>query len=93
MKNKLKILLNKCYKNQYLYRNAIPDDYIVFLQEHEKNNGKWIEAMKEEYKFMQDNKVWELVSLPEGVNPLVANGILRPDEILTEMWRCIGFIL
>ena len=23
-------------------RNAIPDNYIVFLQEHEKNNGKWI---------------------------------------------------
>ena len=27
-------------------RNAILDDYIVFLQEHEENNGKWIEAMK-----------------------------------------------
>ena len=27
-------------------RNAIPDDYIVFLKEHEVNNGKWIKEMK-----------------------------------------------
>lgn len=60
-------------------RNVILDDYIVFLQEHDENNGmmedypinfrqamqdsnseKWIEAMKEEYKSMQDNKAWNL---------------------------------
>ena len=70
-------------------RSAIPDDYVVYLQEHEKNNGmmeddplnfhqamqdsnseKWIEAMNEKYKSMQDNKVWELVPLPEGVKPI-----------------------
>ena len=28
------------------------------------------EAMREEYKSMQDNKVWELVPLPEGVKPI-----------------------
>ena len=69
-------------------RSAIPDDYVVFLQEHEENNDmmeddpvnfhqamqdsnseKWIKAMNEEYKYMQDNKVWELVPLPEGVRP------------------------
>jgi hypothetical protein len=63
-------------------KNAIPDDFVIYLQEHEENNGtmeddpinfrqamqdsnleKWIEAMKEEYKSMQDNKVWELVPL------------------------------
>ena len=57
-------------------RSAIPDDYVVFLQEHEENNGmmeddpinfhqamqdsnseKWIKAMNDEYKSMQDNKV------------------------------------
>ena len=77
-------------------RNAIPDDYIVFLQEHEENNGmmeddpinfrqamqdsnskKWIEAMKEEYKSMQDNKVWELVALPEGVKPIGCKWIFQ----------------
>jgi len=57
-------------------RNAILDDYIVFLQEHEVTNGlvegdpinfhqalqnsnsqKWINAMNEEYKSIQDNQV------------------------------------
>ena len=57
-------------------RNAILDDYIIFLQEHEDETGvteddpinfhqamqgsnsqKWIEAMNEEYKSMQYNKV------------------------------------
>jgi len=62
---------------------------VVFLQEHEKNNGmmeddpvnfhqamqdsnseKWTEAMNEEYKSMQDNKVWEHVPLSKGVKPI-----------------------
>ena len=70
-------------------RNVIPDDYIVFLQEHEdetrvmeddpinfhqamqsSNSHKWIEAMNEEYKSMQDNKVWELILLPSGAKPI-----------------------
>ncbi|RDX71714.1 hypothetical protein CR513_48894, partial [Mucuna pruriens] len=65
-------------------RHAIPDDYIVFLQEHEdgiglteddpinfcqamqsSNSQKWIDAMKDELKSMQDNDVWDLVELPE----------------------------
>ena len=77
-------------------RNAIPDDYIVFLQEHEENDGKmeddpinfhqamqssnsekWIEAMNEEYKFMQDNKVLELVPLPKGVKPIGCKWIFK----------------
>ncbi|RDY13064.1 hypothetical protein CR513_02067, partial [Mucuna pruriens] len=67
-------------------RHAIPDDYIVFLQEHEdgiglrgddpinfcqamqsSNSQKWIDAMKDELKSMQDNDVWDLVELPEGL--------------------------
>ena len=70
-------------------KNAISNDYIVFLQENEDSGGlmaddpvniqqamkdtnseKWIEAMNEEYKSMQDNKVWKLVSLPEGKKPI-----------------------
>ncbi|KAG8498252.1 hypothetical protein CXB51_007407 [Gossypium anomalum] len=77
-------------------RNAIPDDYIVFLQEHEDNNGmmeddpinfhqamkssnsqKWIDAMKDEYKSMQDNKVWELVPLLEGAKPIGCKRIFK----------------
>ena len=57
-------------------RNAISNDYVVFLQEHENeismmeddpinfhqaiqgsDSQKWINAMNEEYKSMQDNDV------------------------------------
>ena len=70
-------------------RNAIPNDYVVYLQEHQdtedmmdddpvnfhhamqdSNSHKWIEAMNEEYKSMQDNQVWDLVPLPEGKKPI-----------------------
>ena len=66
-------------------RSAISNDYMVFLKEHEENNGmmeddsvtfhqvmqdsnseKWIEAMNEEYKYMQENKIWNTAPLPEG---------------------------
>ncbi|RDX65984.1 hypothetical protein CR513_55302, partial [Mucuna pruriens] len=67
-------------------RHAIPDDYIVFLLEHEddiglieddpikfyqamqsSNSQKWIDVMKDELKSMQDNDVWNLVELREGI--------------------------
>ena len=42
------------------------DDPINFHQAMQSSNSeKWIESMNEEYKSMQDNKVWELVSLPK----------------------------
>ena len=69
---------------------------MVFLQEHEENDGKmeddpinfhqamqssnsekWIEAMNEEYKSMQDNKVWELVPLLEKVKPIGCKWIFK----------------
>ncbi|KAH9678593.1 hypothetical protein KPL71_025781 [Citrus sinensis] len=77
-------------------RNVIPDDYIVFLHEHEDETGvmendpinfhqamqssnshKWIEAMNEEYKSMQDNKVWELILLPSGAKPIGCKWIFK----------------
>nr|CAN66083.1 hypothetical protein VITISV_028833 [Vitis vinifera] len=77
-------------------RNAISDDYIVYLQECEVESGmmeddpinfqqvmkssnshKWIEAMNEEYKSMQDNKVWELVPLPVSTKPIGCKWIFK----------------
>ncbi|KAH9793735.1 hypothetical protein KPL71_004641 [Citrus sinensis] len=52
-------------------RNAIPDDYIVFLQEHEDET---------EYKSMQDNKVWELISLPSGAKPIGCKWIFKTNR-------------
>ena len=46
------------------------DDPINFHQAMQDiNSQKWIEAMNEEYKSMQDNEVWDLVPLPEGKKP------------------------
>lgn len=80
-------------------RNAISDDYIVFLQENEENEvlveddpinlhqilespnkEKWINAMKDEYKSMQDNQVWELVPLPEGIKPVGCKWIFKTKQ-------------
>ena len=77
-------------------RSAIPDDYIVYLLEHEESGGlmedepinfreamkssysdKWISAMNEEYNSMHDNKVWELVPLPEGAKPIGCKWIFK----------------
>ena len=45
-------------------------DPINFHQAMQSSNShKWIEAMNEDYKSMQDNKVWELISLPSGAKP------------------------
>ena len=54
------------------------DDPINFRQAMESSNShKWIEAMNEEYKSMQDNKVWELVSLPVGAKPVGCKWIFK----------------
>ena len=86
------------WRSSRVRRNTIPDDYIVFLQEHDKNNGKMeddpinfrhsmqssnskklIEAMNEEYKPMQDNKVWELVPLLR-VKPIGCKWIFKTKQ-------------
>jgi len=38
---------------------------------------KWIDEINEEYKSMQNNKVWELVILPEGVKPISCKWIFK----------------
>ena len=49
----------------------VEDDPINFHQAMQSSNSqKWIDAMNEEYKSMQDNKVWELVPLLEGAKPI-----------------------
>ena len=81
-------------ENEDPNNGVMEDDPITVRQAiQDLNSEKWIEAMREKYKSMQDNKVWELVPLPEGVNPLVVNGYLRPKGILTLMWRGIRLVL
>ena len=47
------------------------DDPINFHQAIQSSDSqKWIDAMNEECKSMQDNDVWDLVPLLEGVKPI-----------------------
>ncbi|WVZ13813.1 hypothetical protein V8G54_011379, partial [Vigna mungo] len=46
---------------------SIDEDPVSFRQAMESNNSEnWLNAMKEELKSMDDNKVWDLVELPKG---------------------------
>ncbi|RDX84841.1 hypothetical protein CR513_34052, partial [Mucuna pruriens] len=77
-------------------RHTIPNDYIVFFQEHDddigltaddsinlyqlmhsSNSQKWTNVMKDEINFMQDNHVWNLVELLEGVKPIGCKWIFK----------------
>ncbi|RDX96475.1 hypothetical protein CR513_20861, partial [Mucuna pruriens] len=45
------------------------DDPINFCQAMQSSNSKkWIDAMKDEMKSIQDNDIWDLVELPKGDN-------------------------
>ena len=44
--------------------NANPISFSKAIKSVESE--KWINAMKEELKFMEENKVWKIVDLPEG---------------------------
>ncbi|CAH9069617.1 unnamed protein product [Cuscuta europaea] len=57
---------------------VMEDDPINFHQAMKSSNAqKWIVAMNEDYKSMQDNKVWELVPLSEGCKPLGCKWIFK----------------
>ena len=43
----------------------------------DSNSQKWIDAMNEEYKSMQDNRVWDLITLPEGKKPIGCKWIFK----------------
>nr|KYP55763.1 Retrovirus-related Pol polyprotein from transposon TNT 1-94 [Cajanus cajan] len=38
---------------------------------------KWIDTMKDEMKSMQDNDVWDLIGVREGVKPIVWKLIVK----------------
>ncbi|RDX81818.1 hypothetical protein CR513_37463, partial [Mucuna pruriens] len=56
------------------------DDPINFCQAMESSNSKkWIDAMKDELKFVQNNDVWDLVELTEILRDC-SQGILRLSQ-------------
>ena len=57
------------------------DDPINFCQAMRSSNSqKWIDAMKDEMKSMNDNEVWDLVELPEGVKPIGFKWIFKTKK-------------
>ncbi|RDY14167.1 hypothetical protein CR513_00803, partial [Mucuna pruriens] len=57
------------------------DDLINFCQAMQSSNcQKWIDAMKDELKSMQDNNVWDLVELLEGVKPIDCKWIFKTKK-------------
>ena len=58
--------------------NMMEDDPINFHQAKQSSDSqKWIDAMNEEYKSMQDNDVWDLVPLPKGAKPIGCKWIFK----------------
>jgi uncharacterized protein YqgQ len=54
------------------------DDLVTLRQALESvNSHKWTKAMDEEIKSMYDNKVWDIVTLPEGVKPIGCKWIFK----------------
>jgi hypothetical protein len=64
---------------------AISDDYVVYVSEKIQMEGdttsfeeamrsahssKWLEAMKDEMRFMSTNKVWDLEEIPKGAKTI-----------------------
>ncbi|KAJ1426951.1 reverse transcriptase [Sesbania bispinosa] len=49
-----------------------------------KNSEKWFNAMKEELKSMDDNKVWDLVELPKGSKRVGCKWVFKTKLKLAE---------
>ncbi|RDX91302.1 hypothetical protein CR513_26736, partial [Mucuna pruriens] len=63
------------------YIHLTEDDPINFYQAMQSfNSQKWIDAMKDELKSKQDNDIWDLVKLPEGVKPIGCKWIFKTKK-------------
>ena len=68
-------------ENEDPNNGVMEDDPITVRQAiQDPNSEKWIEAMNEKYKSMQDNKVWELVPLLEGVKPIGCKWLFKTKQ-------------
>jgi Reverse transcriptase (RNA-dependent DNA polymerase) len=58
--------------------SMMEDDLVTLHQVLESvNSHKWIKITDEEIKSMYDNKVWDIVHLPEGVKPIGCKWIFK----------------
>ncbi|KAA0048520.1 Retrovirus-related Pol polyprotein from transposon TNT 1-94 [Cucumis melo var. makuwa] len=72
------------YLHESEFDLSIDNDPVSFSQAIKgDNSAKWLDAMKEELKSMNDNEVWDLVELSKEVKELGVNRSLRPN--MTQM--------
>ena len=58
--------------------NLAEDDLINLQQALQSSNShKWIDAMKDEMKSMEDNGVWDLIEMPIGSKPIGCKWIFK----------------
>ena len=48
----------------------VPKQYYNILKMNKRKQEQWNSAMKEEMKFLHERKVWDLVDLPKGCQPI-----------------------
>ena len=53
--------------DHFSYDQAIDDE----------NSIAWLNAMKEKFKSMEDNEVWDLVEFPKGIRTIGSKGIFK----------------
>ena len=88
-------------RSQRERKPAIPDDYMVYLQESDFDIGinkdpvsfsqamnsddssKWVNAINEELKSMEQNSVWDLVELPINSKKVVCKWIFKTKHDAT----------
>ena len=66
------------YCQEHEFDMGLKDDTILVSQVKQSSDfEKWIEAIKDEIKSMKDNRVWDLVELPEGVKSIGCKWIFK----------------
>ena len=74
------LVIIKCiYKS--LNDFGVQNDPKSFLQAINKYNSKlWYDAMKHELESMVNNKVWDLIELPNGIKPIRCKWVFKTKK-------------
>ena len=68
----------------------VPKQYCNILKMDKKKQEQWNGAMKEKIKFLYERKVWSLVDLPKGCQPIKGRWI---DAIKSDRCKKACFIV
>ena len=70
-------------------KETIDNDPVSFDQGMSgENSDKWLMAMKEELKSMDDNNVWEMTEVPKDSKRVSCKWVFKPRETLRAMSKC-----